>query len=45
MSVPPEAVREELRDAVHNERLVRAVVIGMWMTAAFFLGVVVAITR
>ena len=45
LSVPAEAVREELRDAVRNEHLVRSVVIGLWMTAAFLFGLIVAITR
>jgi hypothetical protein len=44
-SVPAEAVREDLRDAVLNERLVRATVIGLWSTAAFLLGVLIAIAR
>lgn len=44
-TVPAEAVREELRDAVRNERIVRATVIGLWTTAAFLLGVLVAVAR
>ena len=44
-TVPAEAVREDLRDAVRNEKIVRATVIGLWTTAAFLLGVLVAIAR
>lgn len=44
-TVPAEAVREDLRDAVKNERVVRATVIGLWSTAAFLLGVLLAIAR
>jgi hypothetical protein len=44
-TVPAEAVREELREAVLNERVVRATVIGLWSTAAFLLGVLLAIAR
>ena len=44
-TVPAEAVREDLRDAVQNERVVRATVIGLWSTAALLLGVLLAITR
>ena len=44
-TVPAEAVREELREAVVNERVVRAAVIGLWSTAAFLLGVLIAIAR
>lgn len=44
-TVPPEAVREDLRDAVINERVIRATVIGLWSTAAFLLGVLIAIAR
>ena len=44
-TVPAEAVREELRDAVRNERVVRATVVGLWTTAAFLLGVLLAIAR
>lgn len=44
-TVPAEAVREELRDAVKNERIVHATVIGLWSTAAFLLGVLLAIAR
>lgn len=43
--VPAEAVREELRDAVQNERTVRAVVIAVWSVAALLVGVLVAIAR
>jgi demethoxyubiquinone hydroxylase (CLK1/Coq7/Cat5 family) len=44
-TVPAEAVREDLRDAVRNERVVRPTVIGLWSTAAFLLGVLIAIAR
>lgn len=44
-TVPAEAVREDLRDAVINERVIRATVIGLWSTAAFLLGVLIAIAR
>jgi hypothetical protein len=44
-TVPAEAVREDLRDAIVNERAVRATVIGLWSTAAFLLGVLLAIAR
>jgi hypothetical protein len=37
-TVPLEAVREDLRAPVENERIVRAVVVGLWMTAAFLIG-------
>jgi hypothetical protein len=44
-TVPDEAVREELRDAVHNERVVRVMTIAVWSAAAFLVGVLVAIAR
>lgn len=44
-TVPAEAVREDLREALFNERMVRATVIGLWSTAAFLLGVLIAIAR
>lgn len=43
--VPAEAVREELRDAVQNERALRFAVIALWSTAAFLFGVLIAIAR
>lgn len=45
LTLPVEAVREELRDAVRNERAVRAMVIVVWSAAAFLIGLLVAIAR
>lgn len=43
--IPAEAVREDMRDAFVNRRLVRGTVVALWTLAAFLFGVLVVVAR
>ena len=43
--IPTEAVREDMRDAFVNRRILRATVVAVWTVAAFLIGFLFIVAR
>jgi len=43
--IPPEAVREDMREAFMNRRILRTTVVAVWTVAAFLIGFLFVVAR